>query len=67
LIPWVSAKMHPEKPERVAFLVACKIAKSGTKANPYHERVVDAKGQEVENIMREQVKKVIDAKVKAKA
>lgn len=64
LIPWVSAKLHPEKPERVAFLVARKISKVGTKANPYHEKVMEAHGAEVQSVMEEQVKKVVDEKVK---
>ncbi len=64
LIPWVTAKLHPEKPERVAFLIARKISKAGTTANPYHERVMDAHGAEVQSVMEGQVKQVIDQKVK---
>ncbi len=42
LIPWVRRKLGigDEKQARtVAFLIARKISKVGTKANPYHERV----------------------------
>ena len=43
LIPWVKKKLGigDEKEARtVAFLVARKISKVGTKGNPYHERVL---------------------------
>jgi len=42
LIPWVVKKLgigDPKQARTVAFLIARKISRVGTKANPYHERV----------------------------
>ena len=62
LIPWVKAILNAPQPERVAFLIARKISKVGTKANPYHEKVAQQKSGDVRRVMLEQMQKVFDEK-----
>lgn len=54
LIPWVRAKLHvaEERVRSVAFLVARKISRVGTKANPYHIRVFDRNVDHLKDIMK---------------
>ncbi len=65
LVEWVKAKLSigNETPEKVAFLVARSMAKKGMKANPYHEKTMDAKGAEVEKVMEDAVAWTIEQKV----
>jgi len=56
LIPWVKAKLgivDDAEAGKVAFLVARKISRVGTKANPYHDRVLGSNVGEIKRIVRE--------------
>jgi hypothetical protein len=55
LVPWVRVKLRvaEDRVRQVAFLVARKISKVGTKPNPYHARVVDRSMGELKEIMQE--------------
>jgi len=55
LIPWVRAKLavSEERVRSVAFLVARKISRVGTKPNPYHVRVFESNVGELKSIMEE--------------
>lgn len=58
LIPWVIKKLgiFGEKEARsVAFLVARKISRVGTKANPYHERVFNSNVGMIRRIVTEEI------------
>jgi len=58
LIPWVIRKLGislEKEAARVAFLVARKISKVGTKPNAYHVRVIDANYLRVVNVMHEEM------------
>lgn len=55
LVPWVRAKLSvaPERVRQVAFLVARKISRVGTKAQPYHIEVLEANISKVKGIMKQ--------------
>jgi hypothetical protein len=58
LIPWVMRKLgisNEKEATRVAFLVARKISKVGTKSNPYHERTLNREQVTISNIMTEEM------------
>ena len=58
LIPWVMKKLgiFPEKQAaRVAFLVARKISRVGTPANPYHVKVLDSHLPDIQAIALEEL------------
>lgn len=62
LIPWVIRKLGVDARQapRVAFLVARKISKVGTKPNPYHERAFNASLSELQEMAREAVDHIVE-------
>ena len=54
LVPWVRVVLHvsEERVRSVAFLVARKISRVGTKPNPYHIRVFEQSVGELKDIMK---------------
>ena len=61
LVPWVIKKLHVprDRARSVAFLVARKISKVGTKPNPYHLRVWSREQDAVMRILRSRVGRAI--------
>ena len=58
LIPWVVKKLgigDPKRARTAAFLIARKISKVGTKANPYHERVFQSNVSMIRRIVNEEM------------
>lgn len=58
LIPWVVKKLgigDPKQARTVAFLIARKISKVGTKPNPYHERVFTSNISMIKRIIGEEI------------
>ena len=58
LIPWVMRKLGisgEKEASRVAYLVARKISKVGTKANPYHVRVMESHVGTVQQVVNEEM------------
>lgn len=62
LIPWVTKKLgvDSERAPTVAFLIARKISKVGTKPNPYHVRAYKSKLGELERISADIMNKLAD-------
>jgi hypothetical protein len=61
LIPWVRAVLRVSAADapRVAYLVARKIARRGTRPNPYHQRVFRRAQGAIRAILREEMVSVV--------
>jgi len=61
LIPWVKLRwgLSDELAPRAAFLLARRISRVGTKANPYHVRALEANKEALREIVIEEVEKAI--------
>ena len=66
LIPWVERKLGVGglMAPRVAYLIARKISRVGTKKNPYHERAYRSKVGELKHIYNDEVEQLTERLVK---
>lgn len=57
LVPWVRAKLNvpAERVRQVAFLIARKISRVGTKPNPYHVKAFESNVGRVKDAMKDAV------------